>query len=103
MSVRMYLRLTLIGAVIFSAAVAYTLWLKNAELREKNLELTLQVQTLNDARTRDARSHEFLRNELEEENKLLNQQFLNLLEISDEEGTEYLNNPVPDSVRQLFR
>lgn len=103
MSIRMCTRLALIGAVILSASVAYTFWLKNAELREKNLEVTLQVQMLNAARTRDARSHEFLKNELEEENERLNQQLLGLSEITDEKGTKYLDSPVPDSVRQLFR
>lgn len=103
MGLRGYLRLALIGAATFMTAVAYTFYLKNQDLREDNLELTLQVQMLNDARMRDARSHEYLRNELEEENKRLNQQLLDLSEITDEEGTEYLNAVVPDSVRQLFR
>ena len=101
--IRGYLRLALIGAATFSTAVAYTLWLNNAQLKKDNLELTLQVQMLNDARTRDAAANDFLRTELEEENDRLNQQLLDLSEITDAEGTEYLSTPVPDSVRQLFR
>ena len=85
------------------AGVVYFLWEDNADLRTDNLQLTLQVQTLNDARIRDARSHQYLRNKLEDENERLNQQLLALSEITDEEGTEYLNTVVPDSVRQLFR
>lgn len=94
----------ILGVVsIVSAGAVYVLWNSNQDLREKNIELTLQVQTLNDARKRDARSHDFLRKSLETENERLNQQLLDLSEITDEDGTTYLNSPVPDSVRRLFR
>lgn len=101
--VRGYIRLGLIGAVIFSGAAAYTLFLNNQNLKAAKKDLQDQVQSVEQARERDAVASSYRQFQLEQEKDKLIQNLESLSEITDDDGTNYLNIPVPDSVRELFR
>lgn len=96
------IRILLIGAATFSAAVAYTFWL---QLQTASSDLKVaqeQVVMLSDARERDALAQITLLGQFAEEQERYTKVIQDLSEVNDAASKDYLNTPVPEPIRGLF-
>lgn len=90
------IRLTLIGAVIITGSLSYTLWRANKNLAN-------QVVILERAREKDYIVLTDLMQQERENARRYQERVSRLEAINDEMGQRYLNGTLPESIHELFR
>lgn len=91
-----------IASCLAVGGIIYLTLTQNAELRSKLRDANEQVDTLRLAREKDAIAAKRYIEAVEREKAQLREALDQLEDISDEEALDYLDAPVPDSVRRLL-